>query len=139
MVCGGDVMGVVVVACLTNNFVEGNTGRLQAEQLAHLPAFANYQFVYVPAMTYLNLNSRLDFHNDEGLAIFSKYPILNTTAKILSRNVVDKRTYFRLFNCIYFYCYFVLFLLYFSGIVLFVSFLSVIYSLFCVLIFICRG
>lgn len=67
----------------------GNTGRLQVEQLAHLQGFENYQFVFVPAMTYLNLNSRTEFHSDEGLAIFSKYPILNSTVRILSRNAHD--------------------------------------------------
>jgi endonuclease/exonuclease/phosphatase family metal-dependent hydrolase len=67
----------------------GKSGRWQIEQLKDYPAFKDYQFVFQPAMTYLNLQSYHHFHVDEGLAIFTKFPMREVSHKILSRDLTD--------------------------------------------------
>ncbi|XP_033119467.1 uncharacterized protein LOC117118849 [Anneissia japonica] len=60
-------------------------GPAQVQHLAnHLPA---YQFVYQPAVSYFSENL---LRVEEGLAIFSKYPIIDHDYILLSRNISDE-------------------------------------------------
>jgi len=58
----------------------------QIEDLAN--KLKNYQYVYQPAMTYHKPGDTYD-HTDEGIAIFSKLPILETSFLRLTRNFSD--------------------------------------------------
>lgn len=51
---------------------------------------SGYQYVYQPAMTYLDTQSYRFSHVDEGLAIFSKLPIIRSSFIRLSRNFSDR-------------------------------------------------
>ncbi|XP_022098228.1 uncharacterized protein LOC110983346 [Acanthaster planci] len=63
----------------------GRLGPCQVQQLAkHLP---QYQFVYQPAINYVP--NSLD-RSEEGLAIFSRYPILSHDYILLSRDMNDE-------------------------------------------------
>jgi endonuclease/exonuclease/phosphatase family metal-dependent hydrolase len=48
------------------------------------------QFVFQPAMTYLDIKSYRFSHVDEGVAIFSRLPILESSFIRLSRNFSDR-------------------------------------------------
>lgn len=63
--------------------------RSQVEQLIELPAFKGYQFVWERGMTYLNFHSRNGWHVDEGVAIFSRFPITRADHRVLSRDMGD--------------------------------------------------
>jgi len=70
-----------------------NEGLMRSVKSKHqIDDFANrlpgYQFVFQPAMTYLTLSPPYA-HTDEGLAIFSKFPILETSYERLTRNFSD--------------------------------------------------
>ncbi|KAL6072075.1 Endo/exonuclease/phosphatase domain-containing protein [Balamuthia mandrillaris] len=75
---------------------KGRNPRFQMEYLSWLPSFASgkYQFVWRPAMSEVSgrphtVTSSADFHSEEGLAIFSKLPILQVNNTALSRNLRD--------------------------------------------------
>ena len=48
-----------------------------------------YQFVYNTSMSYIDTQGRFS-HVDEGLAIFSKFPIIESSFLRLSRNFSDR-------------------------------------------------
>ncbi|ELT98262.1 hypothetical protein CAPTEDRAFT_220334 [Capitella teleta] len=77
-----DVIGIQEV-----RFQDGSGQHLGPNQVQHLATLLpEYQFTFRPAQIQsTNLPSRAE----EGLAIFSKYPITNTTAILLSRNKRD--------------------------------------------------
>ncbi|XP_077992074.1 uncharacterized protein LOC144446195 [Glandiceps talaboti] len=62
-------------------------GKLGPSQVHHLSlALPSYQFVYQPAMTYLeNIFGRVE----EGLAVFSRFPIISHDFILLHRNASD--------------------------------------------------
>jgi endonuclease/exonuclease/phosphatase family metal-dependent hydrolase len=61
----------------------------QVEELAeHL---VGYQYVYKPSMTYLDIKPGYFSHVDEGVAIFSKFPIHSVSQLRLSRNFSDNQ------------------------------------------------
>jgi endonuclease/exonuclease/phosphatase family metal-dependent hydrolase len=63
--------------------------RAQVAQLIELPAFKDYQFVWERGMTYLNFQSPYNWHVDEGVAVFSRFPITRADYRVLSRDLND--------------------------------------------------
>jgi endonuclease/exonuclease/phosphatase family metal-dependent hydrolase len=62
----------------------------------HLAELGFYYFVYQPAMSYINSFMRIPSRSEEGLAIFSRYPIVNTDHIMLTRNLSDHLSHQRI-------------------------------------------